>query len=638
MLDNSSPVEHLPIDFQAVFESMPGSFVILQPNAPDYTILAISDEMLRITGREKHHIIGKNLFEVFPENPQATTAPGPSRLGISLQNALEHKSVDQMPVVRYDITNPEGEFQERYWAASNKPVLNRQGEVLYLIHSTVEVTEQVLTQNKIAESESRFQSMAEAAGILIAHTDHIGNAIYFNQEWLQLTGRTMDELINYGWVDLFHEEDRAGFVEAYKTAFEQRQVLKREFRLWSQKGEYRWQLAVVSPRFGTNGTFTGYISSCVDITELKQAEAALSQSEDQFRAFADNIQNLAWMAHADGWIYWYNQQWYDYTGTTLEKMLGWGWEKVHHPDHIDRVLAFVKQAWMKGETWELTFPLKGADGAYRWFLTRGAAIKDEAGNVVRWIGTNTDITEQIKAEETLQKRNAELQIINDDLDNFIYAASHDLKTPILNIEGIMGALQDQLSPTSLQAADIQYTLHLMLDSVQRFKRTIGHLTEVTKLQKENSLAATPLDLARVIAEVQLDLAPNIREAQAQVQVEVASCPTIYFSEKNLRSIIYNLLLNALKYRSPSRHTWVKIQCTQTDEYQVLSVQDNGLGIDLSGKPKLFSMFKRLHDHVEGSGVGLYMVKKIMENAGGQIKVQSKVDEGSTFQVYFRRNK
>lgn len=589
------------------------------------------------TGRKQEDTIGKGIFEVYPKNPEAITATGPSNLRISLQNALQLKKKDQMPLVRYDVPDAHGVFEARYWSASSKPVLDKEGNVLYIIHSTSEVTDQVLTQNKIVESEFHFRLMAETTGILIAYIDELGNAIYFNQEWLHLTGRTMNELIDYGWVDLFHEDDRAGFVEAIKTAFEQRQVLKREFRLWSQKGEYRWQLAVVSPHIDANGTITGYIISCADITELKQVEAALSQSEDQFRAFANNIQNLAWMAHGDGWIYWYNQQWYDYTGTTLEQMLGWGWNKVHHPDHIDRVIAFVQQAWVKGETWELTFPLKGANGAYRWFLTRGSAIKDEEGKVVRWIGTNTDITEQIKAEETLQKRNIALQRINNDLDNFIYTASHDLKTPILNIEGLVGVLQEQISPQSSQDKEVQYTLHLILDSVQRFKRTIEHLTELTKLQKEYSRETSLIHLADMIADVLLDLAPTIQATQAQIEVNVTDCPAIRFSAKNLRSIIYNLLSNALKYHSPERMTRVWVQCQLTDEYEVLSVADNGLGIKLTQQPKLFSMFSRLHSHVEGSGIGLYMVKKIIENAGGRIDVQSKEGEGSTFYIYFKRS-
>ncbi len=633
MSDFSTPSHHL----LPVFNCLPGAYLLL---SPDLIIEAASDAYLEATLSKRERLVGCYVFEAMPDNPQTPEAYAVQNLRESLNQVIASGQPHQMTQQRYDVPDPEkpDRFVERHWLPHNIPVLDEQGQLQHIIHSVLNITPTVLAKAQVQESETRFQTMAEAAGILIAQTDEVGNAIYFNQEWLTLTGRTREDLINYGWADLFHEEDRAGFVEAYRTAFAQRQVLKREFRLRGQTGEYRWQLAVVSPRFDTNGTFTGYISSCVDITELKQVATALSQSEDQFRAFADNIQNLAWMAHPDGWIYWYNQQWYHYTGTTLAEMQGWGWDKVHHPDHRERVLAFITEAWVKGDTWELTFPLKGANDVYRWFLTRGSAIKDAAGQVVRWIGTNTDITEQIKAEETLQKRNVELQRINNDLDNFIYTASHDLKAPILNIEGLMAALQDQLSPASLQAEDVQHTLDLILDSVQRFKRTIGHLTEVTKLQKENNAEATPVDMAAIIAEIQLDLALDIRAAQAEVEVKVISCPTFYFSEKNLRSIIYNLLSNALKYRAPTRKAVVQIHCSQTKDYYVLSVQDNGLGMDLSGNAKLFTMFKRLHNHVEGSGIGLYMVKKILDNAGGKIEVESTVDQGSTFRVYFQRTK
>lgn len=241
------------------------------------------------------------------------------------------------------------------------------------------------------------------------------------------------------------------------------------------------------------------------------------------------------------------------------------------------------------------------------------------------------------ANEELRVANQQLTRTNVDLDNFIYTASHDLKAPILNIEGLMEALMDQLPPESLQQAPLQRTTDLILDSVQRFKRTIDHLTEITKLQKENSLEATPINLAAVIEEVQLDLALDTQATQAELAIDVTSCPTIRFSEKNLRSIIYNLLSNAIKYHSPERPPLVRVHCYETTGYQVLSVQDNGLGMDLAQEHKLFAMFQRLHNHVEGSGIGLYMVKKIIDNAGGKIEVQSKVGEGSTFRVYFRRN-
>ena len=127
---------------------------------------------------------------------------------------------------------------------------------------------------------------------------------------------------------------------------------------------------------------------------LRRAEAGLREREDRFRTLADNIPQLAWMADGKGWIFWYNRRWYDYTGTTLEEMQGWGWKSVHHPDHLERVVEKVSRHFETGEVWEDTFPLRGKDGRFRWFLSRAIPIRDDAGRVARWFGTNTDVTEQ----------------------------------------------------------------------------------------------------------------------------------------------------------------------------------------------------------------------------------------------------
>ncbi|MGH6837573.1 MAG: PAS domain S-box protein [Methylocella sp.] len=138
-------------------------------------------------------------------------------------------------------------------------------------------------------------------------------------------------------------------------------------------------------------------------TALRASEARLRESEAQFRTLADNISQFAWMADDKGWIFWYNQRWYDYTGTTLEQMQGWGWKQVHHPDHVDRVVQRIQRSWDTGQIWEDTFPLRGKDGRYRWFLSRAQPIRDADGRIVRWFGTNTDITEQRAAEEALRE-------------------------------------------------------------------------------------------------------------------------------------------------------------------------------------------------------------------------------------------
>jgi PAS domain S-box-containing protein len=156
----------------------------------------------------------------------------------------------------------------------------------------------------------------------------------------------------------------------------------------------------------------------------RHAEETQRASEAEFRALADNMAQLAWMTDATGWIHWYNKRWFDYTGTTLEKMQGWGWQAVHHPDHVDRVTEKFKRHIESGEAWEDTFPLRSKDGAYRWFLSRAVPIRDGEGKVVRWFGTNTDITDRLAADEIRERfssivENSDDAIISKDLNGVI---------------------------------------------------------------------------------------------------------------------------------------------------------------------------------------------------------------------------
>jgi PAS domain S-box-containing protein len=143
---------------------------------------------------------------------------------------------------------------------------------------------------------------------------------------------------------------------------------------------------------------------------LRRATRAEAEArEQQFRTLANSISQLAWMADGEGYIFWYNDRWYDYTGTTLKEMQGWGWQKVHHPDEVGRVVERIKVAFATGQPWEDTFPLRSKNGEYRWFLSRALPITNEQGQVVRWFGTNTDITEQRELEQALRASRDELE-------------------------------------------------------------------------------------------------------------------------------------------------------------------------------------------------------------------------------------
>lgn len=273
-------------------------------------------------------------------------------------------------------------------------------------------------------------------------------------------------------------------------------------------------------------------------------------------------------------------------------------------------------------------------------------LRDEQGLLTGVAAVATEVSEQVaarqqvaQANEQLRVSNAELDATNQrllrtnaDLDNFIYTASHDLKAPITNIEGLLTALQEQLPAEVRQAGQVPQLLEMMAGAVERFQKTIAHLTDISKLQQAHAQPAEEVSLAEVVEDVRLDLAPELAATQARLEIDVADCPTVSFSPKNLRSVVYNLLSNALKYRAPARPPVVRLRCHTNQAQVVLEVQDNGLGLDEAQQAQLFRMFQRLHSHVEGSGVGLYMVKKIVENAGGTIAVRSETGVGSTFVV------
>lgn len=158
----------------------------------------------------------------------------------------------------------------------------------------------------------------------------------------------------------------------------------------------------VSPIRDAAGTIIGASEIANDLREQANLRAELLQSRQRFEALANNIPQLAWMADRNGWVFWYNQRWYDFTGTTLAEMEGWGWCAVHHPDHVDRVVESVQRSWDTGEPWSETFPLRDKTGEYRWFLTQAQPLRDENGDVILWCVTHTDITEERETNERIR--------------------------------------------------------------------------------------------------------------------------------------------------------------------------------------------------------------------------------------------
>lgn len=259
----------------------------------------------------------------------------------------------------------------------------------------------------LRESEQRYRRLADSVPNQVWTARPDGQLDYVNARAIEYYGRTFDELIGLRWQDLIHPNDLATVLERWTRSVATGEDYEVEFRLRRADGLYHWHIGRARAERDPDGHVIKWFGSNTDVEDLRRVEAELRAREEQFRALADSLPQLAWMADRSGNIYWYNHRWYDYTGTTLDEVRGWGWRTLHHPDHVERVVARIQRAWDTGEPWEDYFPLRGKDGRYRWFLSRAVPIRDATGQVDRWLGTNTDITELREAEAARDRALAE---------------------------------------------------------------------------------------------------------------------------------------------------------------------------------------------------------------------------------------
>lgn len=483
-----------------------------------------------------------------------------------------------------------------------------------------DITERKRALDQLRASEERARSILESIADGLINVDRGWRITFINPRGSRIVQPMHPDVDRLVGQDIWE-----AFPDLRGTLFEER---------------YRWAMKENAPvafeahYSGLNAWFDvraypsahGLSIYFLDVTERKKAELALRESEERFRDLADNISQSAWMADETGWIFWYNRRWYEYTGTSLEEMQGWGWTKVHHPEHVDRVVTRLKSAWASGEPWEDTFPIRGKDGAYRWFLSRAHPIRDAEGRVLRWFGTNTDVTEQKLAEDRLRESDQRK-------DDYLAMLGHELRNPLAAVRNATEVVKH----LTTEATPVSRAVQVLERQTEHMGRLIDGLLEVSRLARGKvHLEQVTLDLRRVIEGVLEDIRARVRAKKLHLEEQLPPDPVwVYGDFVRLTQVIDNLASNALKFTEAPGS--LAIRLVRLEEEAEIRVSDTGIGLRPETLADIFEPFHQESQDIArglgGLGLGLAVAKGMVTLHGGTIEAHSAgADQGSTFVV------
>jgi PAS domain S-box-containing protein len=389
---------------------------------------------------------------------------------------------------------------------------------------------------------------------------------------------------------------------------------------------------VLQPMQSSSGDVESVLLFAVEVTDQVRARrdvellaAELQHSEEQFRLLAETMPQLVWTTNPAGYYEYFNQRWYDYTGLTTEQSVGEGWRTVLHPDEIEHTLESWARSLRTAEPYEIQYRLRrGRDGAYRWFLGRALAARDAAGRIVRWFGTCTDIDDQKRAEEERQQLVVALERSNKELDQFAYVTSHDLKAPLRGIANLSQWIEEDLADKMTEESTKQMTM--LRGRVHRLESLIDGILRYSRAGRGREKPET-IDVGKLLRELVELLAPP---ANARVEI-AADMPTLQSERASLQQTFLNLIGNALKHAGRD-DPHVQIGVRDAGAFWEFSVTDNGEGIAPEYHERIWGLFQTLkpRDLVEGTGIGLSVVRRIAQSKGCRAWVESTPGTGATF--------
>ncbi|MDQ2821088.1 MAG: ATP-binding protein [Pseudomonadota bacterium] len=663
-LDDSKSGAPSAVDFGMLFDVMPAPYLVL---SLQLTIVAANAAYLQLVRRSFANLGGRSIFDAFPDNPDDPHADGVARLRQSLARVLATGQADKMAVQKYDVADVDGGelFQPRYWKPVNIPVRDSAGEVCHILHTIEEVTAAHLRKQRglrdvLVELTEAIRDMTSADTIGFAaaailgralHTsrvgygtiDHVSETLHVVRDWCAegvdtLAGVTalrdygdfiddmkLDRFIVINNVDDDPRTAPAGAALRARSAaaFVNAPVV--------EHGELAAVLFInnAHPREWASDELILIREVAARIrtaSERLRSAAALRESEAKFRIIADAMPQMVWSTLPDGYHDYYNQQWYSYTGVPPNSTDGDGWNGLFHPDDSERSWTLWRASLATGKPYEIQYRLRHHSGVYRWVLGRALPVRNDAGAIIRWMGTCTDIDDQKRAEDALREGSARK-------DEFLAMLAHELRNPLAPISS---AAQLLMMPNA-DLARIQKAGTIISRQVRHLTELVDDLLDVSRVTRGLvQIVRQELDLQDVMHSALEQARPLMEARQHQLTVATGAAPLRISGDRTrLVQVLVNLLNNAAKYTPQGGHITLSLEAVGLEA--CITVTDNGSGIAPSLLPYVFDLFiqaERTPDRTQGGlGLGLALVKRITALHQGSVHALSEgLGQGSSFMI------
>ncbi|MDP1551224.1 MAG: PAS domain S-box protein [Nitrosomonas sp.] len=502
-----------------------------------------------------------------------------------------------------------------------------------------DITERKQGEMALLTSEKGFRLLAEGMPQIVWVTRADGWNCYFNQQWVEYTGLTLEESYGHGWNKPFHPDDQQRAWDAWQNAVTNNDSYSLECRLRRADGIYRWWLIRGVPVLNRAGNIQNWLGTCTDIDNIKQAEtqiqiaaerehaaAALRESEALYRAIGESIDYGVWICDSGGRNIYASPSFLKLVGLTQDQYSNFGWSTVLHPDDAESTLSAWQECIRTGGMWDIEHRFRGADGQWHPILARGVPVRDKNGNIKHWAGINLDITGQKKTEALLRESDRRK-------DEFLAMLGHELRNPLTPISNVAQVL----SSSPLKESTLNWATETLIRNVTHITKLVDDLLDVSRITRGLvKIQRERVELVKLLKDLTESILPLIQTKHQTFNLELPTQP-IYLQGDPIRltQVFTNLLNNAVKYTDLDGRIdlRVSVECSSIFVY----VQDNGIGIEPQLLPHIFDLFiqGRIElDRSEGGlGLGLTLAKKLVELHGGQITAYSQgINQGSQFLI------